>query len=73
MTMDISMHVGSYRCVGLRVCVSVCMCWMVPAGRAAHYSAGAGEPAPRGGLAQTVMSLAPGAAWHAAHQAAWAY
>jgi hypothetical protein len=26
------------------------------------HCAGAGEPAPRGGLAQTVMSLAPGAA-----------
>jgi hypothetical protein len=36
---------------------------MVPAGRAAHC-AGAGEPAPWGGLAQTVMSLAPGAARH---------
>lgn len=56
MTMDVSMHVG--RCVPARVCV--CVCWMVPAGRAAHC-AGAGEPAPRGGLAQTV-SLAPGAA-----------
>jgi hypothetical protein len=33
---------------------------MVPAGQAAHC-AGAGEPAPRGGMAQTV-SLAPGAA-----------
>jgi hypothetical protein len=57
MTMDVSMHVG--RCVSARVCV--CVCWMVPAGQAAHR-AGAGEPAPRGGLAQTVMSLAPGAA-----------
>jgi hypothetical protein len=46
--------------VCLRVCVSVCAGCMVPAGRAAHC-AGAGEPAPRGGLAQTV-SLAPGAA-----------
>jgi hypothetical protein len=46
------------RCVSARVCV--CVCWMVPAGRAAHC-VGAGEPAPRGGLAQTV-SLAPGAA-----------
>jgi hypothetical protein len=54
------MHVG--RCVSARVCV--CVCWMVPAGRAAHC-AGAGEPAPRlgaGGLAQPVMSLAPAGA-----------
>jgi hypothetical protein len=35
---------------------------MVLAGRAAHRAVRAGEPAPRGGLAQTVMSLAPGAA-----------
>jgi hypothetical protein len=59
MTMDVSMHVGRL-CVSARVCV--CVCWMVPAGRAAQCCAGAGEPAPRGGLAQTVMSLAPGAA-----------
>jgi hypothetical protein len=53
------------RCVSARVCVcALCVCLCVPldgAGRAAHC-AGAGEPAPRGGLAQTVMSLAPGAA-----------
>jgi hypothetical protein len=66
MTMDVSMHVG--RCLSARVCVRVC--WMVPAGRAAHC-AGAGEPALQGDLAQTV-SLAPGVARHAAHQAAWA-
>jgi hypothetical protein len=57
MTMDsVSMHAG--RCVPARGCV--CVCWMVPAGRAAHC-AEAGEPAPRGGLAQTV-SLTLGAA-----------
>jgi hypothetical protein len=56
MTMDVSMHVGS--CVPVSVCV--CVCWMVPAGQAAHRT-GAGEPAPWGGLAQTV-SLVPGAA-----------
>jgi hypothetical protein len=47
--------------VCLRVCVSVCAGWCLQIDRAAHR-AGAGEPAPRGGLAQTVMSLAPGAA-----------
>jgi hypothetical protein len=56
MTMDVYMHVG--RCVSAHVCV--CVCWMVPAGLAAHC-AGAGELAPWGGLTQTV-SLVPGEA-----------
>jgi hypothetical protein len=48
--------------VCLRVCVSVCAGWCLQVELPIHC-AGAGEPAaPRGGLAQTVMSLAPGAA-----------
>jgi hypothetical protein len=57
MTMDGFMHVG--RCVSARVCVSVCAGWCLQVELPTVLAAG--EPAPRGGLAQTV-SLAPGAA-----------
>jgi hypothetical protein len=46
--------------VCLHVCVSVCAGWCLQVELPSHC-AGAGEPAPWGGLAQTV-SLAPGAA-----------